>query len=163
MVDDRSRHAGPRRNEPRRSGAERHCDAGARALDLGDDAGRICRYWLPELVVRGKRDFVQTSAVGSDCGEAWALISAGRTASIRRKRTLSQASRRRMLCPAPTRTALMASPRAPARRLRSSRPSDLAWPMIGSTAALRRNSRLTVGDRWPGLCVKWISGAASPW
>ena len=30
-----------------------------------------------------------------------------------------------MLCPAPTRTALMASPRAPARRLRSSRPSDL--------------------------------------
>ena len=51
---------------------------------------------------------------------------------------------------------------APARRLRSSRPSDLAWPMIGSTAALRRNSRLTVGDRWPGLCVTWISGATSP-
>ena len=86
------------------------------------------------LVVREKRDFAQTSAGGSDCGEAWASISAVRTASIRRKRTLSQASRRRMLCPAPTRTALMASPRAPARRLRSSRPSDLAWPMTGSTA-----------------------------
>ena len=31
--------------------------------------------------------------------------------------------------------------------------------MTGSTAALRRNSRLTVGDRWPGLWVTWISAA----
>ena len=27
-------------------------------------------------------------------------------------------------------------------------------------AALRRSSRLTVGDRWPGLCETWISGSS---
>jgi hypothetical protein len=46
---------------------------------------------------------------------------------------LSQASGRRMLWPTPTRTALIASPLAPARRFLSRRPSVLEWPMIGST------------------------------
>ncbi len=70
----------------------------------------------------------------------------------RQKRTLSL-----------TRTALMASPQAPARRLRSSRPSDLTWSMLGASAVFQRSSRLTVGDRRPKLCVTWIPGAAGPW
>lgn len=55
----------------------------------------------------------------------------------------------------------MASPQAPARRLRSTRPSDLTRPMIGSTAALLHSCHLTVG-RKPRLCVTWISRAAGP-
>src|ERR1700722_12566171 len=51
-VDARSRHAGRRRAEPRGSRAWGYGDPGSRALDLGDDAGRIRRarlLWLQGL------------------------------------------------------------------------------------------------------------------
>lgn len=51
-----------------------------------------------------------------------------------------------MLWPAATSTALIASPSASARWFGSSRPSLLVWPMIGSVAFRRRNSRWMVGD-----------------
>src|SRR3546814_18748214 len=73
-----------------------------------------------------------------------------RSSEIRtRQSAVSQATRRRMLWPAATSTALIASPMAPAMLLRSSRPSLLERPMIGATDFRRRSQRRMGGDALP--------------
>ena len=48
-VDARSRHAGPRRDKPGGSRAQRHGDTGSGTLDLGDGARGIRGPWRPRL------------------------------------------------------------------------------------------------------------------
>jgi small-conductance mechanosensitive channel len=75
-----------------------------------------------------------------------------RAAQRRAHKALSQATRSRRLWPAAARMALIASPCAPNRRLRSTRPSLFRCPITGSMALRRRSSRRIVGEEMPRVC-----------
>src|SRR3954471_7643708 len=75
-----------------------------------------------------------------------------RAAQRRAHKALSQATRSRRLWPTAARMALIASPGAPNRRLRSTRPSLFRCPITGSIALRRRSSRRIVGEVMPRVC-----------
>src|SRR3954469_21342405 len=81
-----------------------------------------------------------------------ALCRTTRAAQRRAHKALSQATRSRRLWPAAARMALIASPCAPNRRLRSTRPSLFRCPITGSMALRRRSSRRIVGETMPRVC-----------
>src|SRR4051812_38545970 len=81
-----------------------------------------------------------------------ALCRTTRAAQRRAHKALSQATRSRRLWPAAARMALIASPGAPNRRLRSTRPSLFRCPITGSMALRRRSSRRIVGETMPRVC-----------
>src|SRR3954465_15719751 len=106
------------------------------------------------------RLFCQLVVCEKGCWGAQAGVGAARHASCRTTRAaqrrahnaLSQATRSRRLWPAAARMALIASPCAPNRRLRSTRPSLFRCPITGSIALRRRSSRRIVGEVMPRVC-----------
>src|SRR4051812_16951787 len=128
-----------------------------RGLTAGAVADDDAQTLAERLHARRRLVVCEKGCLGAQAGvrvARHALCRTTRAAQRRAHKALSQATRSRRLWPAAARMALIASPGAPNRRLRSTRPSLFRCPITGSMALRRRSSRRIVGETMPRVCVR---------